>query len=209
VTVEELSVDPRTKKGQQTRERIVETAAALMLENGVAGTTVEDVCEAARVGKSQIYHYFADKSALTRGVIEFQTDRVLGHQQSLFSPMTSWEDWDIWREQIVEMQRRLGCIGGCPIGSLASELADADALACEVLNKSFDRWENIFRVGIEQMKYASILVPEADPMTLATFILGALQGGLLLCQTRKDVAPLQVSLDGALAHLRSYARTVD
>ena len=55
-----------TRKGQQTRERIVAAAADLILQQGVARTTLDDVRAEAGVSSSQIYHYFADKEALVR-----------------------------------------------------------------------------------------------------------------------------------------------
>ena len=47
-----------TRKGQATRDRIVAAAAALMYQQGVAGTSTEDLQAAAGVSASQIYHYF-------------------------------------------------------------------------------------------------------------------------------------------------------
>ena len=41
-----------TRKGEETRERVVAAAAALIFERGVAGTSIEDVKEAA--GPQQI-----------------------------------------------------------------------------------------------------------------------------------------------------------
>jgi len=204
VTIEDVERTSLTAKGQKTRERILQTAAELMLANGVAGTTVEDVCEAARVGRSQIYHYFDGKSELVRGVIAHQTDQVLGHQEPYISELTSWSNWQAWRDRIVQTQCELGCVGGCPIGSLANELADSDELARRVLNQSFDRWQRAFSSGIEQMQARHIISSRADPVTLGTFILSALQGGLLLCQVRKDVGSLEIALDGALAYLYTY-----
>ena len=48
---------------------------------------------------------------------------------------------------MVEIQRNAGCVGGCPLGSLASELADEDELTRQILVTSFERWERAFRVG--------------------------------------------------------------
>src|SRR6266567_1457316 len=50
-----------TPKGERTRARIVEEAAALIHERGVAGTFLEDVKAAAGVSGSQLYNYFPDK----------------------------------------------------------------------------------------------------------------------------------------------------
>src|SRR5207237_6882287 len=55
---------PVTSKGRATRARIVDAAARLAYERGVAGTSLDDVGLAAGVGRSQPYHYFADKGEL-------------------------------------------------------------------------------------------------------------------------------------------------
>jgi len=196
---------PLTRKGERTRGRIVDAASDLMLNDGVAGTTIEVICSAAGVGRSQVYHYFADKGELVRAVIERQAERVFGAQEPHLANVDGWHDWEAWREFVVGIQRANGCVGGCPLGSLASELADDDDLAREILLRSFTRWERAFRSGIERMKDLGLVRPDADTALLATTFLAALQGGLLLCQTWKDVAPLEASLDGAIGYLRTFA----
>lgn len=193
-----------TPKGEKARSKILDTAAQLMLQNGVVSTTIDRVCEAAGVGKSQIYHYFSDKPDLVRTVIDYETDRVLGGQEPFLSNLDNWDAWYSWRDRIVQIQRDLGCVGGCPLGSLASELADSDELARRVLGKSFDKWEASFRQGIDRMKQNGMLRADADPERLGAMMLGALQGGLLLCQTRKDVASLETVLDGTLDYLKTF-----
>jgi hypothetical protein len=48
------------------------------------------------------------------------------------------------------------------------------------------------------------LDPNADPDRLATATLAAIQGGLVLTQTRRDPGQLAIALDAAYAHLRSH-----
>ena len=194
-----------TVKGERSRAKIVETAATLMLADGVAGTTIEGVCSAAGVGRSQVYHYFEDKSALVRAVIERQAELIFGGQDPYLAHIQGWESWEAWRDFVIETQRRAGCVGGCPLGSLASELADDDELTRHVLLKSFKRWERALRGGVQQMTDLGLLRQDADPVHLATTLLAALQGGLLLCQTWKDVSPLETSLNGAIGYLRTFA----
>ena len=79
--VDETSDRPRlTPKGARTRARIVEEAAALIHERGVAGTTLEDVKVAAEVSGSQMYHYFPDKNELVQAVIDYQADTIVTHR---------------------------------------------------------------------------------------------------------------------------------
>ena len=61
-------------EGERTRARIVEEAAALIHERGVAATTLEDVKVAAEVSGSQLYHYFPDKDDLVQAVIDYHAE---------------------------------------------------------------------------------------------------------------------------------------
>ncbi len=117
-----------TRKGQATRDRIVEAAAGLMFRQGVAGTTTEQVQAAAGVSASQIFHYFGDKRALVRAVIAYQTEAVLAAQQPL-GRLDSMEALRAWADLFVSIEEQLEYVGGCPIGSLGSELAETDAAA--------------------------------------------------------------------------------
>ena len=80
--VNETSDRPRlTPKGARTRARIVEEAAALIHERGVAGTTLEDVKVAAEVSGSQMYHYFPDKNELVQAVIDYQAESIVNRNR--------------------------------------------------------------------------------------------------------------------------------
>src|SRR6202034_4406965 len=132
---------PLTRRGRETRQRIVAAAAELMFDNGVAETTLEDIRAAAGVSGSQVYHYFADKQALVRAVIDYQTDAVLDSQADHLDALDTLSGLRAWRDFIVEHQRRLQCRGGCPIGALGAEVAETDNEARMSVAGGFQRWE--------------------------------------------------------------------
>src|SRR5262249_23766690 len=92
---------PRTRRGRETRQRIVAAAAELMFENGVAETTLEDIRSAAGVSGSQVYHYFEDKQALVRAVIDYQTDAVLDLQDEHLDHLDTMPGLRAWRDSLV------------------------------------------------------------------------------------------------------------
>ena len=193
-----------TRKGLATRARIVETAAELMFRRGVAGTSTEDVLAAAQVSNSQLYHYFADKNALVRAVIEHQADAIIGGQRPLLDHLDSLAAFRQWRDMLVDGQRQRHCEGGCPLGSLSSELAETDEPARTALAASFDRWEAPIRDGLQRMRDRGDLQDGTDVDRLALGTLAALQGGLLLTQAKRDVAPLQAALDLAISQISCH-----
>jgi AcrR family transcriptional regulator len=190
-----------TSRGLVTRQRIVAAAAELMSKDGVAGTTLEDVKETAGVSSSQIYHYFVDKKALVLAVIDYQSDTIVGGQEPMFARLDTLDGLRAWRDFLVEHQRQLNCVGGCPIGSLGSELAEIDDGARARVAASFNRWEAGIRTGLNQMHERGELTADPDDLAIAT--LAALQGGLLLAQMQRSTRPLEKSLDAMLAHIES------
>jgi TetR/AcrR family transcriptional repressor of nem operon len=190
-----------TAKGQATRDRIVKAAAGLVFEHGVAGTGIEDVRKAAGVSGSQMTHYFRDKRSLVRAVVAWRADQVVQQYQRL----DSFDALYRWAELTIERQTQLGCRHGCDFGSLAGELAESDADTRHDLAAGFERWAAVFRHGLRAMCERGDLRPETDTDELALGLLAALQGGLLLTQTSRDVRPLEAALNTVLAHIRSFA----
>ncbi len=196
-----------TRRGRETRERIVAAAAELMFENGVADTTLEDIRAAAGVSGSQVYHYFEDKQALVRAVIDYQADAVIEAQGDHLDHLDTMDGLRAWRDILVEHQRRLGCRGGCPVGSLAAEVAETDAVARLAAARGMARWEGRIRDGLRAMHARGGLPAGAAPDDLALATLAALQGGLLLTQLQRSTRPLEVTLDAMLDRIEALAAT--
>jgi TetR/AcrR family transcriptional regulator, transcriptional repressor for nem operon len=195
-----------TRKGRETRQRIVAAAAEVILQQGVARTTLDDVRAEAGVSSSQIYHYFADKEALVRAVVDYRAQLVVGeiHEPAL-AAIEGIDGLRAWRDMIVSIQAAAGCRGGCPLGSLGSELAELDhGVRCDVA-AGYARWEAAIAACLAGMRDRGQLSAAADPAALATAVLAALQGGLLLAKVERDVRPLATALDVMIAHIASLA----
>src|SRR3954469_7898339 len=136
-----------TAKGLATRQRIVESAARLIVEHGIEGATLEEIQSAAHVSASQLYHYFTGKSALMMAVIDYQTQSVLGVHRAVLERLDSFAALTEWRDMVVGMLDAQNCVGGCPLGSLASGLAESDPIARGALADSFAEWESLLRDG--------------------------------------------------------------
>jgi TetR/AcrR family transcriptional regulator, transcriptional repressor for nem operon len=194
---------PFTPKGLATRERIVEAAANLIHERGVAGTTTEEVRDAADVSSSQLYHYFKDKMTLVRAVIAYQTDAVIDAQGDFLGHLDTMQALRAWRDLLVRIQRGARCANGCPLGSLSSEIAEVVPEFRIDLNRAFTRWEEGIRSGLRTMHARGTFRKNADPDRLATALLAAVQGGLLLTQIRRNTKPLEAAVDAMLDYIES------
>ncbi len=196
---------PATAKGRQTRQRIIDAAAELIYERGVAGVSLDDVRQVTGTSKSQLYHYFDDKNDLVHAVIDRQGQQVLGFHGPQLRSLSNWDDIERWRSGIVALNAARGCRSGCPLGSLANELSELDDDARDLLVDAFSSWERLLADGLARMIEVGTLSSDADPATLAVSTIASLQGGLLLAELERSTRPLEIALDAAIAHLRSFA----
>ena len=95
-------------------------------------------------------------------------------------------------------------VGGCPVGSLANELADQRDTARTLLVGSFEAWGTRIKSGLQKMRERGELASTADPNDLAVAILSAIQGGLLLAKTTRTSRPLELAFDMALEHVARH-----
>ena len=191
---------PKTTRGAATRARIVTAATELVRSHGAANTTIDAVIEASKVSKSQVYHYFADKDDLVLAVIQRQAECVLGTHEELLRKLNSLAGLRRWRDAVVELTRQTNCAGGCPLGSLAAELAETPRSRV-ALAESFARWASYFEMAFARMQARVGRQPGSDLKELSEAMLAGLQGGLLLSQTLRSTRPLEHALDMAIDHV--------
>jgi TetR/AcrR family transcriptional repressor of nem operon len=198
---------PITEQGRRTRQRIVAAAAGVVAEKGALGASLDEVGARATASRSQLYHYFDDKTDLLRAVAEATNDSVLDGQRALFAGLGTWAGLQRWANALVELQEQRGGRGGCPIANLVAQLGERDDEIRGVLASGFERWEAHIRAGLAAMVASGELRPETDVDWLAASTLASLQGGLMLTQARRDPHLLRQALDGALALIRTYHPT--
>jgi TetR/AcrR family transcriptional repressor of nem operon len=194
-----------TRRGLATRDRIVRAAATLMYTKGVYVTTLNDVRIASGTSKSQLYSHFVDKESLVQKVISLQAHELLERQRQRLERLSSIRGLELWRDDMVRRNALHNGAHGCELGSFASELAGQDEAARLSLSDHFSTWQGLLTAGFARMIDEGVLRPDADPEVLATGLMAALQGGYLLAQTARDVTPMQIALDMAVARVKSFA----
>ena len=200
-----VTAAPTTRKGRATRDRIVDAACDLVFERGLAGLNLDEVREATGTSKSQLYHYFADKSDLIKAVVDRQAERVLDVHRPALAGVDGWTGLRRWRNLVVRLVRAAGCHGGCPVGSLANELAELDESSRLRLGDVFAQWEEMIARALQRMVDSGELSASADVKQLSIAMMASLQGGFLLSKTSRSVRPLEIALDSAFDYVKAVA----
>jgi AcrR family transcriptional regulator len=183
-----------------TREKLIETATALFAARGYNATGMADILAAAGVHRGSLYHAFPTKQDLLLAVLERYRS---GIEERLIAPAWAGIEDPIervfallgrYRQFLIETGGRFGC----PIGSLALELHEADGDVRAMLQANFEAW-----IGhVEQcfVDAGDRLPSGIDRRALALFTLTTMEGGVMLARTERGLDPF----DTAVAQLRDY-----
>ena len=193
--------EPRTGRGRASRERIVERAAELFAERGVAATSLDEVLAAAGAGKSQLYHYFRGRDELVAAAVGLRCAQVLAGLTQALGTLSSLAELEQALRAFAAGYEQMG-LPGCPIGSLAAEVAERNEGARRQTAAAFDAWERLFADALERMRDKGELRADASPAVLATALLASLEGGMVLSQARKDPASMHIAVEAGLAQIR-------
>ncbi|MEU9078168.1 TetR/AcrR family transcriptional regulator [Kitasatospora sp. NPDC004745] len=191
-----------TAKGEATRRRIVEGAAEVLREQGVAVTTLDDVRSRTGTSKSQLFHYFPDgKEALLLAVARYEADRVIDDQMPHLARLDSWEAWHRWRDAVVERYEAQG--DHCPMSALFLHIGRQHPGTRAVVVELLRRWQEDLGAGIRALQANGLLPPSLDVDQAAAAMLAAVQGGVSIMLSTGSSLHLRAALDWGILQLRA------
>lgn len=191
-----------TAKGMRTRQRIVEGAATVIRELGVADTTLDDVLGRTATSKSQLFHYFPDgKEGLLLAVARFEADRTIADQQPQLGALTSWSAWTAWRNKVVERYRAQG--RHCPLNVVMSQLGRSSPGSQAVVTELMQRWQSELVTGIRHMQSIGEVGARVDAERAAAALLAGIQGGVVIMWSTGTTDHLEAALDSGIDALRA------
>jgi TetR/AcrR family transcriptional repressor of nem operon len=199
----------KSAKGAATRDQILDAASRLIHLQGYHGTSLDDVLRQSGVGKGNFYYYFKSKEdlgyAIIDRVVRLFAERVL---EPVFSDTTADPIAQVhgFLDRVFENQRRRNCVGGCPMGNLASELSDVHEGFRLRLAGIFLDWRTELTRALRRGQAAGRLADDCDPDGVAQFIVAALEGAILLTKVTKDIAVMEQCVGHLKRHLTLYTR---
>jgi len=182
------------------RELLLDAARCLFWEKGYAATGVAELLQRARVNSGSFYHVFPSKEALLLAVLDGYLN---GLEPAVLRPAFARHRDPIERifailEGYREKLLATGCQYGCPIGRLALEIEAENLPAHNRIAANFAAWTTAVRACLEAAR--DRLPPHCDLDALATFVLTAMEGGVMQARSYRRMEPF----DQSVAQLRNY-----
>jgi TetR/AcrR family transcriptional repressor of nem operon len=195
--------EPTTRRGRASRDRIVERAAELYAERGIAAVSVDEVLAAAGAGKGQFYHYFRGRDELAAAAVGFRCAQAVAGLSEALAAVSSLAELEQVLSGFMTGFEQSG-LPGCPIGTLATEVAGRNEEARLQAAAGFGAWERLLADALERMRQSGELRADAAPALLATGLLASIEGGMVLSQARKTMDSLRIAVDAGLSLVRAW-----
>lgn len=177
------------RKGEQTRQEIIRKAAPLFNQRGYEGATLSDLMEATGLEKGGIYRHFNSKQQLATEAFDFAWKSALDTRFEGIEAIPNTVDR---LKQAVRnfRERREGLVpGGCPLLNTAIDADDGNPQLREKARRALHSWLERLRGIIEEGKQRGEVRREIDPLQLATFIVGTLEGSLMVSRLQRKDEP--------------------
>jgi AcrR family transcriptional regulator len=192
-------------KPRTPRERMVFSAAQLIRRHGVTATGMREVVAHAEAPRGSLQHYFpGGKDQLMAEAAQWggryaanRIDRFVAALSAptpggLFAAMAAQ-----WRDEF----RAAGFDAGCPVAASVADCATDNPTVRRAASDAFGEWTRAVAAALRAMQ-----VPHRRAGSLATLMVSALEGAILMARAERDVRPLDVAveelrplLDGAAA----------
>jgi TetR/AcrR family transcriptional regulator, transcriptional repressor for nem operon len=197
----------KSQKSATTRDQILNAGARLIHLQGYHNTSLDDVLRESGVGKGNFYYYFKSKEDLGYAIIDRVTQ---GFIERALEPILADPAGDpvaqihVFLDRVLQMQRQRNCVGGCPIGNLASELSDVHEGFRQRLAGIFTEWRSRLTEALSRGQASGRVRPECEPAAVAQFLVAALEGAILLTKVTKDILVMERCVEQLKHHLTLY-----
>jgi TetR/AcrR family transcriptional regulator, transcriptional repressor for nem operon len=185
-------------KGAKTRQRIIEQAAPLFNQAGMAGCTMQQILDATGLGKGGLYRHFSSKEELAAECLKYSLALVFQARSGNAEHIpNSIDKLRYLVDRFVSTPSPLK--GGCPLMNAAVDSDDGDPqlrrLSLEGLRAWKSRLLQILKEGMERGE----VTRGTDPVRVVNTVIAILEGSLLISRMERT----SNAMENAKLHLDS------
>jgi len=196
------------RKGEQTRQRIMDIAEAAILQKGFGATSIDEVISEAEITKSGFIYHFQDKNQLALALLGRYLERDKALLDDIEARADALSDDPLQRFLIglklfAEVLEDIpGGHPGCFVATVCYQERLFNAEVRELNRQAVLAWRTRFQATFEEIMTA---YPPAIPVSaeeLADMVSTIVEGGLIMAKAVTDpsVLPRQ------LLHFRNYVK---
>jgi TetR/AcrR family transcriptional repressor of nem operon len=187
-----------------TRGKILFAAYKEIHSQGFQAASLSNILAHTGVTKGALYHHFPGKTALGYAVVDEVIARHI--HQCFIQPLQNFENpIDGFIELILESGNAFSITDinlGCPLTSLAQEMAPIDEGFRTRLMGIYEKWHQSIADLMIDAKQSGKIIDEVDPYTLAVTIAATMEGALNAAKVAHNLDKLHYCGRGLIQYLQ-------
>jgi len=192
-------------KAERTKQFILETAATIYNEKGLAGTGVDDILAATQLTKGCLYSHFENKEDLTLQVADYLLQKTCDGMKRLLGSSGTVKERIFAYLDFYKVPLRPPIQGGCPMFNMAVESDDNLPVIKQKVSEAFIKAQKfltgLLAEGIRKKEFNASLDAEAFSFK----VLAATEGGTVICRSMNTNKPMQGLIKSLKEELERYS----
>lgn len=192
----------KDENDRQTLDRLLRSGLEALTTQGFSSAGLEPILKNAGVPKGSFYHYFANKEAFGRALLDayqlyFTTRLMRCFDDPLLPPLARLRQW---HDLAVKGMAKHDFQRGCLVGNLATEasvLSEAFVRDVEVV---WQDWQNRLAALLEEARANGDIPPDSDCDELAELFWTGWEGAVLRARLQQQSAPMTRFLEHFLRY---------
>lgn len=195
-------------RANSSRERILSTAEAIILQKGFAGTTIDEILEKSAITKGGFFYHFNGKMELARAIVE----RYINMDNEVFDSLSAQANKlseDPLQQTLIFLNLFTDMVGGlttvhpgCVVAVFTYEAQMLDEGIQDLMREGMLGWREMMAARIEKIQQQYPPRLETSTEALADMFSSSLEGGIILARLFGDNQALINQVQAYRSHLR-------
>lgn len=169
------------------RQRLLAATADMLRRHGLQATSVREVAKLAQAPLGSTYHYFpGGKPQMVSEAVSLSGEAIqrLLARELAAGPLPGLRAFcTLWRQRLADSDYQ----AGCPVIAVASDAhaGDDSAAPLAAASQAIRQWQQLLAGSLHNAG-----LPAAQADSVATLLIAAVEGAILLCRAERSPAPL-------------------
>lgn len=187
------------------KEKLMSAVLELIWQGSYGSTTIDQICEKSEVKKGSFYHFFESKSDLAVAALDADWGNTRVNLDAIFSPtipplerLKRFSDGAYQKQKNVQCQ--CGCVLGCPLFTLGSEVCTKETKLHEKIKEVLSHYHQYIESAIRDA-HATGEIDAPDAALKARMLFAYSEGLMTQARILNDPEVLREMSDGFMAIL--------
>lgn len=180
-------------KGEQTKQYIIEKAAAVFNIKGIDAASMSDIMQATGLSKGTLYVHFENKSELAAAAVEYSMQAMeLKISAAVNKAQTAEEKLYAFTEVTADALNP-SIAGGCPIINIGPQADDTNPVVNIIIKNGLDRIQELIsdlvNLGISRGEFRT----DWDGKEFAVIMFAMIEGAVMMAKVDRNSSKTEIA----------------